>query len=144
MSGEWRELTIVSNKHGMNWIRKPKRLAIYLRDGMACVYCGAGIEDGATLTLDHVRTRSNGGGNEAGNLVTCCRKCNTARGDRGVGKFCLDVAGYLNHGVKGDDILKGVANQLSQPLDLNQAKRIIGNRPTWQQALELASMEIKL
>lgn len=32
---------------GMNWIRKDKRLAIYMRDGMACVYCG--------LTLDHLK-----------------------------------------------------------------------------------------
>lgn len=25
---------------GMNWIRQDKRLAIYLRDGLACVWCG--------------------------------------------------------------------------------------------------------
>jgi len=40
---------------GMNWIRKEKRLAIYLRDGLACGYCGQSIEDGAKLTLDGER-----------------------------------------------------------------------------------------
>ena len=37
-----------------NWINVRRRLAIYLRDGMACVYCGSGIEDGIKMTLDHV------------------------------------------------------------------------------------------
>ncbi|KKK72946.1 hypothetical protein LCGC14_2898780, partial [marine sediment metagenome] len=34
---------------GMNWIRPEKRLAIYLRDGLACCYCGATVEDGTKL-----------------------------------------------------------------------------------------------
>ena len=36
--------------------RPEKRLAIYLRDDMACIYCGIGIEEAGTLTLDHVHT----------------------------------------------------------------------------------------
>ncbi len=64
-----------------NWIRREKRLALYLRDGMACVYCGATVEDDATLTLDHVLARNLGGGNEASNLVTCCLSCNSAKRD---------------------------------------------------------------
>ena len=43
-----------SKYQGMNWLRPEKRLAIYIRDGLACAYCGEGIEDGATLTLDHL------------------------------------------------------------------------------------------
>ena len=39
---------------GMNWIRKEKRLSIYLRDGLACVWCGQAVEDGIKLTLDHL------------------------------------------------------------------------------------------
>ena len=31
--------------HGMNWLPKARRLAIYLRDGLACAYCGASVED---------------------------------------------------------------------------------------------------
>ncbi len=39
---------------GMNFVRQDLRLAIYLRDGLACVWCGQGIEDGIKFTLDHV------------------------------------------------------------------------------------------
>jgi len=42
---------------GMNWIRREKRVAIYLRDGCACAYCGATLEDGTQLTLDYLRPR---------------------------------------------------------------------------------------
>lgn len=31
------------NWQGMNWCRPATRLAIYLRDGMACTYCGRGL-----------------------------------------------------------------------------------------------------
>lgn len=67
---------------GSKWIRKDKRLAIYLRDGMACAYCGKGVEEsGAPLTLDHLLPCSKGGGNHEGNLVTCCLSCNSRRQD---------------------------------------------------------------
>jgi 5-methylcytosine-specific restriction endonuclease McrA len=70
---------------GMNWIRQEKRLAIYLRDGCACVWCGAKVEEGAQLTLDHVRCHSAGGSNAASNLVTACKRCNDSRGARSAG-----------------------------------------------------------
>ena len=38
------------NRYGRNWIRPEKRRALYLRDGLACVYCGDSLEDGARLT----------------------------------------------------------------------------------------------
>lgn len=70
-----------SNKgQGMNWCSKPKRLGIYLRDGFACVYCGAGVEANITLTLDHLAPRSRGGSNNWRNLATACKDCNDARG----------------------------------------------------------------
>ena len=69
------------NWQGMKWIRNEKRLAIYLRDGLACVYCAESVEDGATLTLDHLKTHFRGGSNEAGNLVTACKRCNSSRGN---------------------------------------------------------------
>jgi HNH endonuclease len=67
---------------GMNWLRQDKRLAIYLRDGLACVYCGASMEDGARLTLDHVIAHSRGGSDDATNVVTCCATCNSSRGNK--------------------------------------------------------------
>ena len=81
---------------GMNWIRQEKRLAIYLRDGLSCAYCGASVESGAQLSLDHVRPYSKGGNNHESNLVTCCTRCNSARGNRTVASFARGVAEYLN------------------------------------------------
>lgn len=34
----------MSNANGSKWIRPEKRLAIYHRDGFACIYCGATAE----------------------------------------------------------------------------------------------------
>lgn len=64
-----------------NWIRRDKRLAIYLRDGQCCAWCGASVEDeGVELTLDHLVPCELGGDNSETNLVTACRSCNCARG----------------------------------------------------------------
>lgn len=63
------------------WIRTDKRLAIYLRDGMCCAYCGARVEDGAVLTLDHLLARELGGKNDETNLVTACLSCNSSKQD---------------------------------------------------------------
>lgn len=57
---------------GSRWIQPSTRLAIYHRDGFACVYCGHGAEDGAVLSLDHVLACELGGSNEPTNLVTSC------------------------------------------------------------------------
>jgi 5-methylcytosine-specific restriction endonuclease McrA len=95
---------------GMNWIRQEKRLAIYLRDGLACAYCGDGIENGTQLSLDHLKPHSKGGQNHESNLVTCCCRCNSSRGNRSVRSFCRGVAEYLNHGIKPSDIEKHVRN----------------------------------
>lgn len=66
------------------WIRVEKRLAIYLRDGFLCAYCGSALQDAAPadVTLDHLLPRSAGGSNDATNLVTACRSCNSSRQDK--------------------------------------------------------------
>ena len=120
---------------GMNWIRCEKRLAIYLRDGMACCYCGHGVEDGAQLTLDHLTPHSKGGCNEAGNLVTCCLRCNSSRGDRPVATFARAVAGYLDHGVPPKAILAHIRNCRGRVLDIPAAKELIARRGSWTAAL---------
>lgn len=70
-----------TKRHPGSWIIKSRRLAIYLRDGFACVYCLRGVEDGITLTLDHITPWVYFGSNKSSNLVTCCRRCNSKRGD---------------------------------------------------------------
>jgi 5-methylcytosine-specific restriction endonuclease McrA len=74
-----------------NWIRKNKRLAIYLRDGEACVWCGRAIEDGAELTLDHLVPCELGGDNGERNLVTACRHCNCSRRDQTVRQWLVTL-----------------------------------------------------
>lgn len=127
---------------GMNWIAKSTRLAIYLRDGMACAYCGDTIESGAKLTLDHIKCYSKGGSNDPSNLVTCCGRCNSSRADRPMATFAHAVAGYINHGVTGDDIVRYVNACRRRKLPRAMAREIIKRRPTWGAALQTANEEI--
>jgi len=120
----------------MNWIRPEKRLAIYLRDGLACCYCGEAVEDGAKLTLDHITPYSRGGSNEATNLVTCCHRCNSSRGNRSWRKFAGAVAEYLNHGIKADDIIGHINNARRRVLDISAAKELIARRGGFSAALK--------
>lgn len=120
---------------GMNWIRKAKRLALYLRDGLACGYCGEGVEDGAKLTLDHLTPHSDGGTNTANNLVTCCRRCNSSRGNRDWREFAATVADYLNHGITAEQIIAHIETTRQRPVDVKQAKQLIARRGGFSQAL---------
>lgn len=115
---------------GMNWIRQDKRLAIYLRDGCACVWCGATVESGAKLTLDHIVVHSKTADNSETNLVTACHRCNTSRGVRSAGKFAVAIAAYLNHGITAEQILKHVRNCAARSLKAHrvEAQQMIANR----------------
>ncbi len=53
------------------------RRAVFARDQGRCQYCGKAAE-----SIDHVIPRSKGGGHTWDNVVACCRKCNTFKGDR--------------------------------------------------------------
>ena len=70
--------------------RKDLRLAIYLRDSFRCVYCCTDLhgDHPTDITLDHVTPQSDGGSNDAGNLVTACRSCNCSRQDKPISRFC--------------------------------------------------------
>ena len=115
---------------GMNWCRPSTRLAIYLRDGLACVYCGATVEDGVKLTLDHLQAYSNGGSNLASNLVTACGRCNSSRGNRPVASFCRAVAAYLNHGADPRVILAHVRSCARRTLPRDEARTLLSRRGT--------------
>ena len=115
-----------SKWHGQHWIRDEKRLAIYLRDGLACAYCGDTVEHGAQLSLDHIVPRSKGGNNLPANLVTCCARCNSARGNRPLSKFAVAVADYT--GVDSAEIVKRVRRFRNRKLDTAAAKAIMEKR----------------
>jgi len=123
-----------SKYQGSKWIRREKRLAIYLRDGLACIYCGATVEDGAMLTLDHIEPHCNGGSNHEHNLVTACRRCNSSRANRPVEEFAAAVAGYLNRGTTAAQIVEHMNECTAKPLDIKGAKAIIASRG-WRESL---------
>jgi hypothetical protein len=116
---------------GSKWIRQEKRLAIYMRDGLACVWCGIGIESGAQLSLDHLTPYSHGGSNDETNLVTCCSRCNSSRGNRSTKAFAAAVAGYINHGATAKQILKQIETTTKRPLDVKSAKEMIAARGSY-------------
>lgn len=58
---------------------KLSRRSIFARDNYTCQYCGVQSRD---LTIDHIMPKRHGGGLQWENLVACCRKCNTRKGDK--------------------------------------------------------------
>jgi len=121
---------------GMNWIRQQKRLAIYMRDGLCCMYCGRTVEDGTKLTLDHLKPHSHGGSNSERNLVCCCAHCNSVRQDRPADEFAADVATYLGC-VTGDEIMGSIRSNTRKSLKpyMAEAKELINRRGSAAKAL---------
>ena len=123
------------NRYGRNWIRPEKRLALYLRDGVACVYCGRSVEAAAPLTLDHLRPVSKGGSNDASNLVTACHDCNSARKNRTVRGFCQAAAAYVDNGSTAREIERHVRRCAARTFDTQAAKALIAQRGGWTPCL---------
>jgi hypothetical protein len=51
-----------------------------------CTYCGCLVR-AKTATLDHVIPKSQGGRSTEGNLVLCCKACNSVKAARPPGEF---------------------------------------------------------
>jgi 5-methylcytosine-specific restriction endonuclease McrA len=51
---------------------------ILRRDNYRCGYCDASFAG----TVDHILPRSRGGADSWGNLIACCARCNSVKGDR--------------------------------------------------------------
>lgn len=109
-----------------SWIRQDKRQAIYLRDGYACVYCGAAVDDpGTVLTLDHLQARNLGGGNEAKNIVTCCLGCNSSKQDLPMRDWYRTLA---DRGVDMTGLGSKIRRHTRRVLNIKEARRIIAAR----------------
>lgn len=69
------------------WISRPRRLAIYVRDGWICQLCHDPVDatlhhsDDWAASLDHIVPRSRGGDDTDANLRLAHRWCNAVRGD---------------------------------------------------------------
>ena len=61
--------------------RALSRKNILMRDRYTCQFCGC-ILPAHELTIDHVIPRSRGGQTDWDNVVACCQRCNTTKGDR--------------------------------------------------------------
>ncbi|MDO8683546.1 MAG: HNH endonuclease [Armatimonadota bacterium] len=64
------------------------RRSIFARDNYTCQYCGHTSKE---LTIDHVIPKRLGGATTWDNLVCCCRKCNTKKGDKSLQKVCFTL-----------------------------------------------------
>lgn len=108
----------MSNTHGSRWIRPEKRLAIYIRDGFQCAYCGRDLKHAtaAEVTLDHLLPRVAGGTNEATNLITACRACNSSRQDKP----------WMDYATGG--AVERIQTLRVQPLNVALAKALIEDR----------------
>jgi 5-methylcytosine-specific restriction endonuclease McrA len=114
-------------RHGMNWIRQEKRLALYMRDNFACLYCGTGVEEEVIMTLDHVQ---HWGGNDPSNLVTACMECNVSKSWRSLKTFLRELTG--DDARKSEKIIARVQHSLKVDVKqfLPEAKEIIRQRKT--------------
>jgi 5-methylcytosine-specific restriction endonuclease McrA len=94
-------------------IRRTLAALIKARDGYRCVYCQRKKGRGVRLTLDHVVAHSEGGADTAANLVTCCMRCNVARGVNDIDLF----AEWLRRRGIGDAHIEArVLRAISTPL----------------------------
>lgn len=92
---------------------KRLRYEVLRRDAHTCRYCGAKAPD-VLLTVDHVIPDALGGTDDASNLVTACRDCNS-------GKSSTSPDAALVEGV-ADDALRWAA-AMRKAYDLIRAER---------------------
>lgn len=52
------------------------KFIIFARDDCQCFYCDRFLDDSTEIQLDHLLPRSQGGTDEASNIVTSCKRCN--------------------------------------------------------------------
>jgi 5-methylcytosine-specific restriction endonuclease McrA len=74
--------------------RFPSKRAIRLRDKNTCGYCGLYL-DKSQLTIDHIvpvsRFDDKSQANTWENQISCCKKCNTCKGNRTPGEAGMEL-----------------------------------------------------
>lgn len=108
------------------------RIAILLRDGNACVYCGGhrgerrlinGRMAVVKVTVDHVLPRSWGGKDTPRNLVCACERCNTMKAtmDGETFAFMLKRYGFIK---TRRQLTRRIDDAVAKPLDRCRATAI--------------------
>jgi hypothetical protein len=77
-------------------IRPSDRFEIFKRDNFSCGYCGR-TPPSIILQVDHILAVSNGGGNDAANLITSCQECNLGKGDRELTRKLPSIQSVAEH-----------------------------------------------
>lgn len=108
------------------WIRAARRVAIYIRDNFTCVYCERDLSlmSPLNITLDHVKPRGAGGSNDATNLVTACRKCNSGKGAKTLREF-LNPEGRVVLQFLVDEVNLRVKRQTRKRLNMELARWVV-------------------
>lgn len=78
------------SRHRGHFQVKFSRENVFLRDAYTCQYCNRKFQV-EQLTFDHVIPLSRGGETSWENIVTCCRKCNCAKGNKFLQEFHLKL-----------------------------------------------------
>lgn len=58
------------------------RQNVLMRDNYTCQICGATVDDGVKLEIDHIKPVSKGGTNDENNLQVLCQQCNREKHNR--------------------------------------------------------------
>ena len=115
-----------TRNQGSNWIRPVKRLAIYMRDGFCCAYCGAnGENESIQLTLDHLIPCESGGSNHQNNLITACLSCNSSKKHQSLTRW---YAVLKDRGVQTSKMGARIRRLVKKPLDRKAAKVLYQER----------------
>lgn len=69
------------SKKSRKQISSRLRVQVLDRDNSTCQLCGATLNDGVKLHVDHIIPVSKGGTNDLDNLQTLCEQCNLGKGD---------------------------------------------------------------
>lgn len=94
------------------WIWPATRKAIYIRDDYTCYWCGKKHEVGSRqLSLDHLIPWVYFGPDAPHNLVTCCRVCNSKRGDKKLQEWYQVVEKEFN---KSKEELKAIMAKVNK------------------------------
>lgn len=84
----FQEVEVVFKKieHLVQQKRKPikpsVRYQVLKRDNYTCQSCGATVQDGEKLEVDHITPVSKGGTNDIENLQVLCKTCNIGKSDK--------------------------------------------------------------